>query len=89
MILRFSIALSFLLGISALYAEKPASATLKERETRKQIDLQRKNGFGDNEIDTLHANIIGNLRKMKKLQDLGVDKTAAQYLAHTPDEHIV
>ncbi|WP_322113650.1 LIC13212 family protein [Leptospira limi] len=87
MMLRFSILLCYFLGMTVVFAEKPASATLKERDSQKQIDLQRKNGFGDNEIDTLHASIIENLRKMKKLQELGVDKTAAQYLAQTPQEH--
>lgn len=87
MILRLvSISFLFLLSAIGIFAEKPASATLKERETQKQIELQRKSGFGDNEIDTLHAHIIDDLRKMKKLQDLGIDKTAAQYLAQTPNE---
>lgn len=87
MILRLVILSIFLFSsFAGLFAEKPASATLKERETQKQIDLQRKNGFGDNEIDTLHSHIIDDLRKMKKLQDLGVDKTASQFLAETPRE---
>ncbi|MDF3821007.1 hypothetical protein P3G55_13935 [Leptospira sp. 96542] len=88
MTLRFVLIAIFLFSIpTAMFAEKPASATLKERESQKQIDLQRKNGFGDNEIDTLHANISDNLAKIKKLQDLGVDKTAAQFLADTPVDH--
>lgn len=77
----------FCFQIGFLFAEKPTSATLKERETQRQIELQRKSGFGDNEIDTLHQSIIANLRQIKKFQDQGVDKTAAQYLAHTPQEH--
>ncbi|TGN18982.1 LIC13212 family protein [Leptospira idonii] len=70
----------------ALYAERPASLTLKDRESQKQIDATRAAGFGDNEIDTLHGTIAEHLKKMKKLQDLGVDKTAAQYLAQTPQK---
>ncbi|MCZ8157783.1 MAG: hypothetical protein O9264_16810 [Leptospira sp.] len=68
-----------------ILAEKPASLTLKDRESQKQIDAQRGAGFSDNEIDTLHATISEHLAKMKKLQDLGVDKTAAQYLSQTPE----
>ncbi len=69
-----------------IFAEKPASMTLKDRETQKQIDAQRSLGFSDNEIDTLHATISEHLKKMKKLQDLGVDKTAAQFLGQTPED---
>jgi|JI8StandDraft_1071087.scaffolds.fasta_scaffold02068_8 hypothetical protein len=76
---------SLFLAFSPSFAEKPASLTLKDRESQKQIDLQRTSGFSDNEIDTLHASISEHLKKMKKLQDLGVDKTSAQYLGHTPD----
>ncbi len=76
---------SFFVAFAPSFAEKPASLTLKDRESQKQIDLQRANGFSDNEIDTLHATIAEHLKKMKKLQDLGIDKTAAQYLGQTPD----
>lgn len=77
--------ISLFLAFTQSFAEKPASLTLKDRETQKQIDLQRANGFSDNEIDTLHATISEHLKKMKKLQDLGVDKTAAQFLGQTPE----
>ncbi|GBF50049.1 hypothetical protein LPTSP4_15700 [Leptospira ryugenii] len=80
------LSMSLLGGISTtIWAEKPVSMTLKDRDTQKQIDAQRSSGFADNEIDTLHATISEHLTKMKKLQDLGVDKTASQYLGHTPD----
>jgi hypothetical protein len=78
--------LSLFVAFTQSFAEKPASLTLKDRETQKQIELQRASGFSDNEIDTLHATISEHLRKMKKLQDLGVDKTAAQFLGQTPDQ---
>ncbi|MDZ4725487.1 MAG: hypothetical protein SH817_04990 [Leptospira sp.] len=86
--ISISITIAFISGalFSSLFAEKPTSLTLKDRETQKQIDAQRASGFSDNEIDTLHASIAEHLGKMKKLQDLGVDKTASQYLGHTPSK---
>ncbi|WP_411823626.1 LIC13212 family protein [Leptospira sp. 'Mane'] len=83
--LSLSVVVCFGVTLS-LFAERPASVTMKDRETQKHIDAQRSTGFSDNEIDTLHGTVGEHLRKMKKLQDLGVDKTAAQYLAQTPTD---
>lgn len=68
-----------------LFADKPAFVTQKDRDTAKEIATIRALGFIDTEIDSLHESISNHISQMKKLQDLGVDKVSAQYLAHTPN----
>jgi len=80
--MKFLLILSLLPAL--LYAEKPAFVTQKDRDTAKNIAAIRTAGFIDSEIDDLHAEISEHLSKMKKLQDLNVDKSSAQFLAHTP-----
>ncbi|MCC5814427.1 MAG: hypothetical protein JJT78_06700 [Leptospira sp.] len=74
-----------LFGLSGfLFAERPTVLTFKERETAKQIEAQRKAGFGDIEIDTLHESIAKNIQGIRKMVELGVDKQAALYLPDLP-----
>lgn len=70
--------------IETAFAERAKSFTFKERETMKQIEAQRKAGFSDVEIDTLHESISKNIGEIKKLNELGVDKQASVYLTDIP-----
>ncbi|WCL49287.1 LIC13212 family protein [Leptospira sp. GIMC2001] len=70
--------------VHSVYSEKTKAMTYKERETEKQIDAQRKSGFSDVEIDTLHESISTNLQEIKKLRDMGVEKQSAIYLTDIP-----
>jgi len=79
----FSILL-LLSTLNSVFAERAKSLTFKERETIKQIEAQRKAGFSDVEIDTLHESIAKNIGEIKKLNVLGVDKQASVYLTDIP-----
>lgn len=71
----------------SLFSERVKTMTYKERETQKQIDAQRKAGFSDVEIDTLHESIARNISEIKKLSDLGVEKQASTYLTDIPSQN--
>lgn len=71
----------------SLLSERVKTTTYKERETQKQIDAQRKAGFSDVEIDTLHESIARNISETKKLSELGVEKQATTYLTDIPSEN--
>lgn len=85
-VLITTIALLIITGI--LYAEKPVILTFKERETLKQIEAQRKAGFADVEIDTLHESIANNIKGIRRMVELGVDKQATLYLPEIPSSEI-
>ncbi len=71
----------------SLFSERIKTITYKERETQKQIDAQRKAGFSDVEIDTLHESIAKNISEIKKLSELGVEKQASTYLTDIPSQN--
>jgi hypothetical protein len=67
-----------------VHAQKSNVMTFKERETERMIEAQRKAGFSDIEIDTLHESIAANLAEIRRINELGVDKQAAMYLTDVP-----
>lgn len=81
------IILSSILSVGGFaQSSRPVTMTMKEAETMKQIEAIRKSGFADIEIDALHGSLAENLKEIKRLLDLGVDKANARFLYDLPVE---
>jgi len=61
---------------------------MEQERNEKMIQAFRESGFGDNEIDLLHASIAANMKAIQGFTDKGLDKENARYLGDFPKENL-